>query len=297
MQALPPPTMAMLKGMRWGVLWLGREFFTLTFCLVATLSRYIKSWNTILLKQPISFHFAPKGCPVHAQFLCCSGPVAVLTIQGLFDSMTLPAVQATRKVGLPFVIRFGCLNWPLDVVGQVLGQDFAFLTDDQSVFQDVFQFADIARVVEVQQNLHGRPGDVDQLDVTGGTEPPEDVVDQEGDVHAPVFQGRQVEPENVEAIKEVLPEQAVFNKFPQPPVGGGDNAHIHLLGAAASQWIEFPVLEYTQQFGLQGQGQVADFVKENSAAVRFVEPSGFLTVRSRECPFGSLLYTSPSPRD
>ena len=61
-------------------------------------------------------------------------------------------------------------------------------------------------------------------------------------------------------------------------VGGGDDAYIDLDGAVAADAFEFAFLQHAQQLALKRQGQLADFVEENGAAVSELE-SPFALVR------------------
>ena len=56
-------------------------------------------------------------------------------------------------------------------------------------------------------------------------------------------------------------------------MGGGQQPHVHPSGALAAQGIDLPLLDGAQQLGLEVQGQVADLVQEQGAAVRQLEPS------------------------
>ena len=55
------------------------------------------------------------------------------------------------------------------------------------------------------------------------------------------------------------------------PIGGGDDAHVHLDGLRAADPFEGAFLQDAQQLGLHGGGHVADFVEEDRAAVGHLE--------------------------
>ncbi len=117
--------------------------------------------------------------------------------------------------------------------GEVAGDDGLFLADDEGVFQDVFQLPDVARVVVVEQHLHGFVGDVGGAFFAGGAQAAHDVADEQGQVGRAVFEQGEFEVENVEAVEEVLPELAVGHQVVEAPVGGRDDPDVHLGDAAA----------------------------------------------------------------
>ena len=60
--------------------------------------------------------------------------------------------------------------------------------------------------------------------------------------------------EHVKAEKEVGAEAAFLDGFLKIAVAGGDDAHIYLDGAAASQRLEFMLLQHAQQLDLCSRG-------------------------------------------
>ncbi|MNE86294.1 hypothetical protein D3C80_1833790 [compost metagenome] len=68
-------------------------------------------------------------------------------------------------------------------------------------------------------------------------------------------------------------------------MGGGDYAHIDLVGFVAAQRAYFAFLQHAQQFGLQGQGHVADFVEKQGAAIGRIEQALMIAVGAGEGAF------------
>ena len=62
----------------------------------------------------------------------------------------------------------------------------------------------------------------------------------------------------------------------------GNDPDIDLVGLHAAQGAHLALLQYPQELGLQGQGHVADLVKEQGAAVGRVEQAGAITVGAAE---------------
>ena len=89
--------------------------------------------------------------------------------------------------------------------------------------------------------------------------------------------------ENVEAVIEVAAEGALGDKLRKILVRGGDDADIHALRAVAAESLEFLFLQDTQQFGLQVERKVADFIEKKRAAVGQFEAADFLIHGAGEC--------------
>ena len=73
--------------------------------------------------------------------------------------------------------------------------------------------------------------------------------------------------DNVEAIEEILPEPPQLRLGAQIPGGGGDHADMDFRELRRADGPHLPFLKHTQQFRLQVEGQLADFVQEKDAAV------------------------------
>ncbi len=66
--------------------------------------------------------------------------------------------------------------------------------------------------------------------------------------------------------KQILAEEFVFGEFAQIAVGGDDDANVDVDGLRAADALEAALFENAQQFGLDGQRQLADFIEEERAA-------------------------------
>ncbi|KAG1487580.1 hypothetical protein G6F52_014161 [Rhizopus delemar] len=75
-------------------------------------------------------------------------------------------------------------------------------------------------------------------------------------------QRRQAQPEHVQAMEQVLAEQALFDTLLQRLVGRGHDAHVHRTRAVVAQALDLAVLQRAQQFGLHQQRQFAHFIQE-----------------------------------
>ncbi len=80
---------------------------------------------------------------------------------------------------------------------------------------------------------------------------------------------------NIEAIIEIIPKPALPHHFLQVAIGGGDDAHIHLLGPIAPYGFELPGLQNPENLGLDRQGEFADFIQKHGAPVGHQKASVF----------------------
>ena len=71
----------------------------------------------------------------------------------------------------------------------------------------------------------------------------------------------------IEAIVEVGAELASFDHCAERNVGCGDDANVDVHGAAFAEPIEFTLLQNTQEFRLQIERHLPDFVEENCSAI------------------------------
>ncbi|MNN04725.1 hypothetical protein D3C81_1174560 [compost metagenome] len=94
-----------------------------------------------------------------------------------------------------------------------------------------------------------------------------EVAGQQQDVLAAFAQGRHFDVEDVEAIEQVLAEQAFADHFFQVAVGGAEDPYVDLDLTVTADPAKTAVVEETQQFGLQVRRHLADFIEKHRALV------------------------------
>src|SRR5207245_4378371 len=85
-------------------------------------------------------------------------------------------------------------------------------------------------------------------------------------------------------IVEVFPESSGLHFLLEVPLGGADEAHIHLDRLVAADPLELPLLQYTQELDLHHRRDLPDLVQEDGALVRQLEPPLALPQRARKGP-------------
>ena len=87
-------------------------------------------------------------------------------------------------------------------------------------------------------------------------------IHQQRNVLDPLTQGRHFDGEDVQAIEQILTEAARLDHLLQILVGGGNDAHVGVLGLVAAHPLEGPLLQNPQQLDLHRQRHVADLVEK-----------------------------------
>jgi hypothetical protein len=111
------------------------------------------------------------------------------------------------------------------------------------------------------------------------------MVRQYGNILATLAQRRQRDEGDIQAIVEVFAETTLADGLHQVHVGGGDHPHVHLNGLARADAGDFALLQHAQQFDLKRQAKLADFIEQQGAALRRLEPAGMALYRAGKRPF------------
>src|SRR5262249_50660421 len=72
-------------------------------------------------------------------------------------------------------------------------------------------------------------------------------------------------------VIKVFTESPLFDQALQRPVGGGNDAHIHLDAFRTADTLETALLENAEQLGLHRGRDIANLVKEDRAAIGHFE--------------------------
>ena len=115
---------------------------------------------------------------------------------------------------------------------------------------------------------------------------PDEEVRQGENILFSFAEGRHAQRDDIEPVVEVLAEEVFGDGLFEILVSGRDDADVDFDGVSASEPLEFLVLEYLQQLGLQLQLHVADLVEQDGAAIGEFEHAGFLLEGTRKgAPF------------
>ena len=151
---------------------------------------------------------------------------------------------------------------------QVVAQDELAVAEDDRALHGVAQLADVPRPLVAAEDLQGQGVHPRHVLARLGVELVHEVLHQDGDVLAPVAQGRQGDLEDVEAEEEVLPEALGLDLRLELAVRRAEHPDVHLQLHLAAQPAQPPLLEDPQQLGLQLEGDLPHLVQEERPPVR-----------------------------
>src|SRR5216684_1088076 len=113
----------------------------------------------------------------------------------------------------------------------------------------------------------------------------DEALDQQRNIFTPFPQWRQIDRYDIQPIIKVLSEGPIFYHLFEIRTGGRDNTHVDLDGTVATNPLELPLLQYAQQFDLERNRHVADFIEENRAAIGLLESADPRRDRAGKCTF------------
>ncbi len=96
-------------------------------------------------------------------------------------------------------------------------------------------------------------------------------VEQERNIIGALAQGWHLDGKHVDAIVQILPKGAGIDHGFQILVGGGEDSHVGMNSARATDTLITMLLQYPQQLDLHGQWHVANFIEEQRATFRQLE--------------------------
>ena len=159
---------------------------------------------------------------------------------------------------------------------QIFGQENVGGGEDGGALDGVFQFADVAGPRIIFQHLDGFQAELQlRLEFVGG-DAFEKIFGEQADVFLAVAQRRQVQAHDIEPVEQVFAELFGGDFFFEIFVGGGDDPDVGADGLIAADAGEGAVLQHAEEFALDGQRHVADFVEEEGAAVALFEAADAL---------------------
>jgi hypothetical protein len=136
------------------------------------------------------------------------------------------------------------------------------VAQDESVLDDVLQLPDVPRKVVAHEDLHHRGCDSGDLLPPLRAETPDEMLDQKGDVLAPVPERGEGQTDDRQAEVQVVPELPVADELGQLPVGGRHDAHVRLHGLGPAERLVLALLEQPQKLDLGRRRQFAHLVKK-----------------------------------
>src|ERR1700758_2664502 len=149
-------------------------------------------------------------------------------------------------------------------------------------FNHVFQFAYVTRPSVFNQRLHRPRWDrVDRL-VHLLRRHFHKMLNEEGNIFGALAKRRNDDRKYVQAVIQGAAKLTFGDHFFQIAMGSGDDSDVDLHRSRASQALKFPLLQNAQQFWLQVERDVSNFIEKQRASIGQLEPADLLRDRAGE---------------
>src|ERR1700691_2229159 len=102
------------------------------------------------------------------------------------------------------------------------------------------------------------------------------------DIVLSLTQGRSVDAEDIQPVKQILTQRLVLDRNFGSPVGGGQDANVDWNLPGSSQAAHARFLQHTEQPGLHQKRHLSDLVEKQCSSMRLFEATGMPIDRSGE---------------
>src|SRR5262249_626566 len=109
------------------------------------------------------------------------------------------------------------------------------------------------------------------------------ILGQQPDILFSLPKRRQVNPNNVEPVEEILSKVLLDDFVLKRLVRCGNNAYVCLDCRVSTNTRKFSLLKYTQYFALNRQGHISNLVQEKRASVALLKSADSLRGSSGKC--------------
>ena len=177
--------------------------------------------------------------------------------------------------------------------GQMFRANYLTVGGDDRALDDIAEFAHVVTAPVVgDEPLANFGGQALWEDLEPSANLLNEPLREQRDILAAIAKRRYVEPMNVEPEEKIFPKPAGLDRGVQIAIGRRDDAGIDGDGAAAAKPGHGPLLEHSEELGLNRNRQLTDFVEEQRAPLRRLEGALSLSRRTgnapRSCPKSSL---------
>ncbi len=218
-----------------------------------------------------------QGGAVDAELARGRGAVPPIARQNHLDEASLEVVQVGCR---PVVVV--PIEEPVREIGLV---DPSALTHDIAMLDGILELADVARIVVAHQSAEGCPGETLHHLATSHRETPERCLGERRDIRLAIAERRHHQPDDVDAVVEVLAERPVVDHGREITIGRGHDPNVRRPRDDVTEWLVLPLLQQPQELDLDRGRQVADFVDEQGSALGRLHPPGLVPVGAGERAF------------
>ncbi len=169
--------------------------------------------------------------------------------------------------------------------GEQLFVKILVIAQDHCTLDGILQLADVAGPRITHQDVEHVPADAPQPALVLDVVLIEKKVDEPGNILAAIPQRREIDRNDVQAIKKIFPEISLRDLFLKIDVGGGDDADVNLDGVRVTDALELALLENAEKLHLKLGLKGADLVEKNGAAVGCFEAALLVADRAGKRAF------------
>ena len=156
---------------------------------------------------------------------------------------------------------------------------------DNGTLDGVLQFTNVAGPVMVHQHCHCRRGNAFDSAAQGFVQTVDEEPAQQRNILLTFPQRGQSNGDDIQPVEEIFPEITGSDLRFEILRGGRDDAHIHCAGFISANRTDLALLKHPQQFGLQRDGDVTDFIEKQRAMLSHFEQSLLVLVSTGKRPF------------
>ncbi len=197
---------------------------------------------------------------------------------GPADERRLDLFQGFGQVDLEWQKIHGALELHLLIAKfrrKIVDVDDVTVGQHHAAFDHVLQLAHVARPFIGAEVVDGAGSEAMHLPVVLKGKLAQKMAGQNGNVLAPLAQGRQMDVDHVQPVEEVLAEPSGHDLFLQILVRGCHQTKIHGNGLGPSDPLDDPFLQHAQELDLHLLRQLADLVQKKGPALGQLEAAAF----------------------
>src|SRR5581483_5506286 len=157
--------------------------------------------------------------------------------------------------------------------------EFGARREDHGAFDQVFEFANVARPRVLTQLFHYIGWNRLDRFLHPARVLLREIADEKRNVFHTRAQRRYKDGKHIEAVIEIGAKLLLSDHLLEVAIGGGDEPDFRFDRTRAAKPLEFLFLQYAQELWLQFQGNLADFIEKKRSLVRKLEASDAL----RDC--------------
>ena len=156
----------------------------------------------------------------------------------------------------------------LDLLRQVFGHDLFKKGHNHAVLHGITQLPNIARPLVTEQAFGGRIGESTHLFFQFFSDDADKLLCHEKDIVTTFPQRRNVYFDNIQPVIQVFTETAFGNGGLYIHIGCGENTGIKTFFLVATNRPDTAFFQGSQQFWLQTEGQITNFIEKQRATAR-----------------------------